>query len=132
MRYLAEKARRVEAIKEKRKRVQQPLEEQEPRSKKLKQGEDDALAAQVKDLTGKALHLLVKDMEDGTKDLYRDMLGDKWEEGMQLDMKKLQSVQAEQRRKKSEIEENARRARDRQSVKLQGSGVYLDDVDARY
>ncbi|KAI9879237.1 MAG: hypothetical protein M1830_009168 [Pleopsidium flavum] len=132
VRYLAEKAKRIEAIKEKRKREQQVIEEQSSSSKKAKQEEEIALAVEVKRLTGKAMQLLGKDVEEGTKGLYRDMLGEKWEEGMGADTKRLQHIQAEERRKMSEIEENARRTKERQMTSLKGNGVYLDDVDARY
>lgn len=132
VRYLAEKAKRIEAIKEKRKREQQAKEEQESSSKKVKQEEELALAAEVRRLTGEAMQLLGKDIEEGTKDLYRDMLGGKWEEGMKADTKRLQNTQAEKMRKMSKIEENARRTKERQTTSLKSDGVYLDDVDARY
>ena len=133
MRYLAAKAKRDEAIKEKREREQGSLEEQESVTKKAKREEEAALAGQVRDLTGKALQLLVKDMQEGTAGLYRAMLGDKWEDGMEADLKRLQAVQAQERRRMREIEENKRKMTDRQIVSLKGgAGVYLDDVDARY
>lgn len=133
MRYLAAKAKRDETIKEKRKRERDALDEQQSVTKKAKREEEGALAGQVRDLTGKSLHLLVKDMQEGTEDLYRAMLGEKWEDGMKADMKRLESVQAEESRRMSEIEENKRKMSQRQMVSLKGGpGVYLDDVDARY
>lgn len=133
MRYLAAKAKRDEAIKEKRKREQDALEEQQFLTKKSKREEEAALVGQVQDLTGKALQLLVKDMQEGTEGLYRAMLGDKWEDGMQADKNRLQKVQAEETRRMSEIEENRKKMMERQMVSLKGGGgLYLDDVDARY
>jgi len=133
VRYLAAKAKRDEAIKEKRKREQDAVEEQQSLAKKTKQEEEAALAGQVQVLTGKALQLLVKDMQEGTEGLYRAMLGDKWEDGMQADKSRLQKVQAEERRRMSEIEENRKKMTERQMISLKGAGgLYLDDVDARY
>ncbi len=131
VRYLAEKARRIGAIKEKRKKGQEDFEEQAA-EKIAKLEEEGALSARVKDLTGTALTLLVKDMEEATKALYQDMLGDKWEAGLQMHMTKLQAAQAEERLRMKEIEENASRMKEKQLVSLKGNGVYLDDVDPRY
>lgn len=120
-------------IKEKRKREQEALEEQQSLTKMAKREEEAALVGQVNDLTGKALQLLVKDMQEGTEDLYRAMLGDKWQAGMQADEQRLQNVQAEEKRRMSEIEEHRRQMAERQTVSLKaGGGVYLDDLDARY
>jgi len=134
VRYLAAKAKRDEAIKKKRKREQDAFEEQKSSTKKAKWEEEEvALVDQVQDLTGKALQLLVEDMQDGTEGLYRAMLGDKWKDGVQADKDWLRKVQAEERKRVSEIEKKKRRIAERQMVSLNGGGgVYLDDVDARY
>lgn len=132
VKYLAEKAKRIEATQEKRKREQQIADELESARKKAKQEEGVVLAAEVRKLTGEAMELLGKDIEEGTKGLYREMLGERWEDGMEAEMKRLRDIQLEERRRLSEIEESARRAKERHMISLKGNGVYLDDIDARY
>ncbi len=132
VRYLAEKARRINAIKEKMKRGQEDAEEEQAAKKKAKLEEEDSISARAKDLTRTALTLLVKDMEDGTKALYRDMLGEQWEAGLEIDTTRLQAAQAEESQRTNAIQDNVRRMKDKQMISLKGNGVYLDDVDPRY
>lgn len=131
-RYLAEKLRRKVALKEQRKAEGLP-ENEESLKKKPRHGDaDPSLIAQVGEMRDKAIGIWVKQMEQSTEKIYRDLYGDEWEEGMKYGQEKLAEEQRERRLKQTQWEESARKRKEREEVSLTGTGVYLDDFDPRY
>lgn len=121
------------ALKEKRKAEGLPENEAESVKKKLRHGDaDPSLIAQVGEMRDKAIGIWVKNMERGTVEIYKDIYGDKWEEGMKYEQEKLAEEQREHRLKQAQWEESARKRKERERVSMTGSGVYLDDLDPRY
>ena len=131
-RYLAEKLRRKIALKEKRRAEGLP-DDEEPATKRPKHAEPDlSLQKQVGEMRDRALGILIDQMQQGTVAIYKDIYGDKWEEGMKYEQQKLAERQQEHQRKQAQLEESARKRKEKEQVSLTGSGVYLDDFDPRY
>lgn len=131
-RYLAEKLRRKIALEEKRKAEEglSTLVEEAPASKKQKPTPKDL--APITEMRDEALRLWIAQMDQGTEAIYKDLYGERWEEGMEYEKEKLARGREEARRKRMALEESVKKAEEREKVSLTGSGVFLDDIDPRY
>ena len=138
-RYLAEKIRRRVKLKEGQVPAAASSQEspQEPASKKLKHShpaESSTFAEQVNATRNKALELMIAQLDQGTEAIYKDLYGEHWAAGMKYEQEKLAIAQRERQQLNADIEESARKRREREKelVSLRGTGVYLDDIDPRY
>lgn len=121
------------AMKEKRKAEGLPETDEEPVKKKPKYGAaDPSLIVQVQEMRDKAIDIWIRQLEQGTVAVYKDIYGDKWEQGMKYEQEKLAAEQRDHRLKQAQWEESKRRREEEEKVSLTGSGVYLDDFDPRY
>jgi chromatin structure-remodeling complex subunit RSC1/2 len=132
VRYLAQKQNRVEAMKLKRKRDREAYEAQVETRKRAKREEEDKLASEVSQLKERAVVMLEQQLVDGTLRMYRRLYGEKWKEGMKLELEALEKAQNRERARLADIERSERKRREKEFVSLKGLGVFLDDVDARF
>lgn len=131
-RYLAEKLRRKIALKEKR-QAEGLSDHEDSASKRPKHAETDlSFKTQVSEMRDRALGILFNQMQHGTTAIYQDIYGEKWEEGMKYEQQKLAEKQQEHLLKQGQLEESARKRKEKENVSLTGNGVYLDDFDPRY
>ena len=130
--FMADKLRRAEMLKEKRKREEVTRLMVDAENKRTKVEEGATMAKDVQNLMDRSLMLLTTQMADATTQLYKDMYGDRWEEGRDFELKKLEKLQADQKRKNKELEEFERKVKERETISLKRGGVFLDDVDPRY
>lgn len=144
-RYLAAKVRRKIALAEKQKAATTTstadlpdLSSDGPAPKRAKaEGEDDddaaaSFAAQVAEMKNQAVDLMVRQMDQGTEALCKDLYGEHWAEGMRIEREKVAKAQAGRMRQLAELEAGEARRREKTRVSLMGNGVYLDDFDPRY
>ena len=130
--YLANKIRRKMALKEQRKAAGLPETEEAPVTKKVKITSIAPAQQTVEDLRDKGLMLLIDQMNQGTEQIYRDIYGLQWEEGMKYEQEKLMIVQNEAELRKVELEASERRRTEQARMSLEDKGLYLDDYDPRY
>ncbi|KAH0543967.1 hypothetical protein FGG08_001734 [Glutinoglossum americanum] len=131
VRYLAQKQKHVEAMKLKRKRDQEAHEAlAETRKKVKKEGEE--FGAEIAKLKEKAIGMLEQQMVDGTLRMYKRLYGERWKEGMKLELDALDKSQDLEKARLVEIARSERKRKEREFVSLKGPGVFLDDVDARF
>ena len=131
-RYLAEKLRRKMALKEKRKAQGLPEEVEEPVQKKVKHEIDESLPGKILDLREKALQLLIDQTQEGTDAIHKELYGPEWKEGAMYEAQKLTERQINAQKKQAALQEAERRKKERETVPIEGIGVYLDDFDPRY
>ena len=132
VRYLAEKLRRAEAIKEKRKREENTEMAEDARKKRTKQEEDSSLAAGIQALKDRAVNVLERQMTEATEQVWKELYGTKWIQGRELEIRKLEESQVKWRLNMDEVEEGKRKVRERETIFLKRGGVFLDDIDVRY
>ena len=130
--YLANKHRRKLALKEQRKAAGLPESEEAPATKKLKTPSSAPSQQEIEALRDKGLKLLIDQMNHGTENIYRDIYGDHWEEGMRYEQEKLMTAQEEARVRRVELEASERKRKEQDRISLGRTGVYLDDYDPRY
>lgn len=130
--YLANKLRRTLALKEQGQAAGLPENEQAPLTKKLKTTSSAPSQQEIEALRDKGLRLLIDQMNHGTENIYRDVYGDHWEEGMKYEQEKLMLAQEEARALRAELEASERKRKEQDRVSLRRTGVYLDDYDPRY
>lgn len=106
-------------------------EEDGPR-KTFKQEEAEMCEAKLVDLAADAIFKWLKELDEGTDRLWQRMLGDRWEEGKAMAAVERERRQKEHREKMAQIEENARKRKERDHVSLKDPEVFLDDLDPRY
>ncbi|KAH0558393.1 hypothetical protein GP486_004946, partial [Trichoglossum hirsutum] len=132
VRYLARKQKHIEAMKLKRKHDREAYEAQAEMRKRAKKEEEDELAAQLSQLSERAVSMLEQQLVDGTLRMYRRLYGEKWKEGMKLELDALEKAQDRESARLTEIERAGRKRKEKEFVPLKGPGVFLDDVDARF
>ena len=130
--YLANKIRRKMALKEQRKAAGLPETEDAPVSKKVKITSNAPAPQTVEDLRATGLKLLINQMNQGTEEIYRDIYGLQWEEGMKYEREKLMIAQDEAGLRRVELEASERRRTEQERMSLEDRGLYLDDYDPRY
>ena len=130
--YLANKIRRKMALKEQRKAAGLPEIEEAPVTKKVKITSIAPAQQTVEDLRDKGLKLLINQMNQGTEQIYRDIYGLQWEEGMKYEQEKLMIAQDEAGSRREELEASERRRTEQDRLLLEDKGLYLDDYDPRY
>ena len=130
--YLANKIRRKMALKEQRKAAGLPETEEAPVTKKAKITSLAPAQHTVEDLRDKGLKLLIDQMNQGTEQIYRDIYGLQWEEGMKYEQEKLRIAQDEARLQRVGLEASERRRAERDRMSVEEKGLYLDDYDPRY
>ena len=129
---MAEKIRRTEALKAKRKREEVMRLDEEAERKRVRREEDDTFREKVKDLTAKAVDVLQSQMEDGTEQVLKRIYGKNWEAGKELEKERLGKEQNEWRKRMSMAEDEVRKIREREMIPLKKGGVFLDDFDPRF
>ena len=130
--YLANKIRRKMALKEQRRAAGLPEIEEAPVTKKVKIASNAPAQQTVEDLRDKGLKLLINQMNQGTEQIYRDIYGLQWEEGMKYEQEKLMIAQDEAALRREELEASERRRTEQDRLLLEDKGLYLDDYDPRY
>ena len=116
VRYMAEKLRRAETLKEKRKAEAVTHLEEETKQKKAKHECETNLAADVERLKLKALGILAKQMEDSTESVWKILYGEKWVEGKILEMDRLEKAQFSYQQKTKEFNQGRKKTKDRGTV----------------
>ncbi|KAL1962791.1 hypothetical protein VTN77DRAFT_9160 [Rasamsonia byssochlamydoides] len=134
LKYLAAKAakeeRRRAMEQEKRKAAEDEMDVEQP-SKRPRTDEQKALAAEVENLTEKALNLLANQVAAGTDEFYKAVYGDKAEEAKMADRKERErQVLAEKLSEKTTAQITALSKKvTSNSLDLKRSGVYLADLN---
>jgi chromatin structure-remodeling complex subunit RSC1/2 len=109
---------------------------EEPPLKKQKQGHDGEASSsfmkQVNKTRDQALEILICQLDRGTEAIYKNLYGEHWREGMKYETEKLEAAQRERRELNAEVAESARKRKEKETVSLRGTGVFLDDIDPRY
>lgn len=131
-RYLAEKARRQTALREKRKAQGTAEDEGEPPAKKPKSALQRNLSDQIHEMRDRALSLWAEQMQEGTARIYQDIYGSDWEKAANSDAQKLVRKQKERLLKQKALEAARKQMEEKNSVPLAGSEVFLDDFNPRY
>lgn len=119
-------------IRKKRKAKEEAEMEEDASRKKAKQEEVEEYQDKLVDLTATAIVRWCKEMDESTDLLWKNMLGDKWEEGKAMAAVERERCQREHREKMARIDENARQRKAREHVSLKDPEVFLDDLDPRY
>lgn len=130
--YLAGKLRRRMALKERRRAEGLPEDGEEPVAKKQKIASATPSQREVEGLRDKGLMLLIDQMNEGTQQIYKDIYGDKWKEGMKSEQAKLLVAQENSERRRLEFEASERKRKEQDRIPLRHTGLYLDDYDPRY
>ena len=96
--------------------------------------DDDSedLPHQILSARTQALQLWIDQLQNSTDRIYQDLYGEHWEAGKEIEAEKLAKLQAEERRKRGELEESLRERERRVEVDLRGRGWFRDDRDPRY
>ena len=137
-RYLAEKLRRSGALREATAAKEMERRREESQAKKRKLEHESAQAEEVGELQELAFKVLIQQMDEATKVTYKQMYGDRWEEGKAFELQKLAKRQEEHQKEMKRQEERekkrkwADRAHQEQLLKGPPGGVFLDDIDPRY
>ena len=131
VKYLAEKVRRADEVREKRKRALHEKEEAEEAAKKAKRKEQEELSSKVAELRVRALGILDQQIEEGTLEIWKAVYGDNWREGGKDEMARKKQLQEEEEKKKERIRESQRKRAEEERVSLK-STVFLDDIDAGF
>lgn len=131
-RYLAEKLRRKMASREKRKAEGLPEDYEEPKPKRASPAVEGNLAGQIHHMRDEAFQLMIDQMQEGTRAIYKGLYGLEWEKGAKYEVTKTAQRQAEARKQQAALEESERKRKESETVSLTGTGVYLDDLDPRY
>ena len=92
--------------------------------KKIKMDEDTVKEEDVEKLTEKALLLLINQMNEGADEMYKDMYGDKWEEGKKFEQEKLAALRAEFKRQEAAREEHEKEVLERERIMLKRGGIF--------
>ena len=88
-RYLANKLRRKIEFKEQRKAAGMPEDLEEPITKKPKLITPTPSQEEVEALRDKGIMVLVNQINQGTEQIYKDIYGDQWEDGLKYEQGKL-------------------------------------------
>ncbi|KAL9043805.1 MAG: hypothetical protein Q9214_003017 [Letrouitia sp. 1 TL-2023] len=131
-RYLAEKARRQTALREKRKAQGITEDEEEPLAKKPKSALQGNLSDQIHGMRDRALSLWVEQMQEGTARIYQDIYGSDWEKAANSDAQTLARKQKERILKQTALEAARKQREEKSAFPLAGSEVFLDDFNPRY
>jgi chromatin structure-remodeling complex subunit RSC1/2 len=94
VRYLAAKYKREELLKAKRRSEEAALAESEVSSKKAKIQEDAEVKEKAEALTKRAVGLWNEQMLTGLISQWKELYGDKWEDGVEFELGKLEKAQA--------------------------------------
>lgn len=87
--YLANKLRRKIALKEERKAAGLPEDLEEPITKKPKLVTPPPSQEEIEALRDKGIIVLVDQINQGTEQIYKDIYGDQWEDGLKYEQEKL-------------------------------------------
>ena len=131
-RYLANKLRRKMAREEERKAAGLPEGDDLPAAKKLRATSTTPSRHEIEGLRDRGLELLIDQMNQGTEQIYMNIYGEQWEEGMRYEQEKLGKAQEEARARAAELEASARKLREQDQTSLRSTSLYLDDYDSRY
>lgn len=131
-RYLAEKARRETALREKRKAQGITEDKGEPPAKKTKSAPQGNLSAQIHGMRDRALSLWAEQMQEGTARIYQDIYGSDWEKAANADAQKLARKQKDRLLKQTTLEAARKQKEEKDRLALTGSEVFLDDFNPRY
>lgn len=96
VRYLAEKARRMREIMEKRKAKDTDKAVEEQAAKRIKIEEDVHVQVTAQELQEAALLEMARRMDAGTGQIIRGMYGDRWKEGELIEAEKLRLIQGKE------------------------------------
>ncbi|MCJ1471601.1 hypothetical protein MMC13_000241 [Lambiella insularis] len=132
VKYVAAKLRRKLLLKQKRKADAAELQEAEAQSKKQKLDEGIQIAEDLESLERKAILAFVKQMDEGTDEIYKRDFGDEWQEAKAFVTKRIERAQADARAEKRLTEESERKRKEKSKISLNSAGPYLDDFDPRY
>ena len=126
VRYLAEKMRRKEALnsaKRKAEEAERAAGEREAR-KKVSVDEQERLKTKVTQLMGRAVGVLEKQMNEVTEGVWKDVYGDRWEEGMRFEKDRLRVLQEDKKREEERLEAERKKIREREMVDLKRDDVF--------
>ena len=133
VKYTAAKLRRQLLEKKRQVEEEQKLSE-DAMIKRLKTEEDGkTFQKSVKEMTDDALRALIKQMDEGTDQIWKNIFGKDWEAGKTMEMQRLHERQSEAAKKEDELAESRRKRAEREKVLMKrDAGPYLDDYDPRY
>lgn len=137
LKYRAAKLKQKLEAKMKRKADVAELQETEAQSKKRKLDEGIQIAEDLEALEKKAILAFVKQMDEGTDEIYKRDFGDLWQEAKALATKNRERLQAEEQALQKQLAESERKRKEKQRILLEpttmwSKGPFLDDFDPRY
>ena len=128
---MAEKLRRAEALKEKRKADEIIHLEEEAERKRAKHEGAVIFTRDVEELKIKALSVLTKQLEESADSMWKILYGERWEEGRQLEVQQLEDSQSIHQGKVKQVEQGQKKAKERETVSLKKQGDYLNEIELR-
>ncbi|MCJ1391941.1 hypothetical protein MMC18_004808 [Xylographa bjoerkii] len=132
VKYIAAKLRRNHEMKMKREAEEAERASTEVQRKKQKLQEDIRLAEDLDSLETKALKAFIKEMDEGTDQIYKRDYGDRWQEAKMLDTQRLKKAQEKAQALKTLLEENERKRAEDGKISFRSNVPFLDDIDPRY
>ena len=135
--YLAAKLRAQIVAKKKRKLPDSSPKDTEDASsfvtKRVKNEQSTSeLTEEIQETQVEALNLLIKQMQNGTDRIYRNLYGAHWEEGRRYKGEILAARQAEAKQRDEDLEQSKRQRTVRRERVLTTSKGFKDDWDPRY
>ena len=132
-RYMATKLRR-QLLEKKRKAEEGEKSSEDVNGKRTKMEADgQKMQKTVKQMTDDALQALIKQMDEGTDQIWKNMYGSEWEAGKTLEAQHLHERQARAAAAEAELAESRRKRAERERIPMKRDiGLYLDDYDPRY
>ena len=133
VKYMAAKMRR-QLLEKKRKVEGEENSPEDVGSKRTKtEVEGQIFKKGVKEMTDDALRALIKQMDEGTDQIWKTMYGSEWETGKTMETQRLYERQAKAARGEAELAESRRKRAESERVSMKrDAGPYLDDYDPRY
>ena len=126
--YLAARARRQEALREKRKREADEAASDTEVIKKAKLERDADFNRTIGDLTKTAENLLEGQIASATEQEFRTMYPENWKRVMESHLSGLDRLQRETDEKNEVLEVHERKRKEDKSVPLAGKGILLDEA----
>ena len=133
VKYIAAKLRR-QLLEKKRKAEEEQKLLENAGTKRMKMDEEGkTFQKSVKEMTDNALMALIKQMDEGTDQIWKSIYGNDWEAGKAMEMQRLHERQMEAAKNEAELADSKRkRAESEKIVMKRDAGPYLDDYDPRY
>ena len=95
--------------------------------------EGQKIQKSIKEMTDDALKALIKQMDEGTDQIWKSMYGSEWKAGKNMGTQRLYERQTKAASNEAELAESRRRRAESERISMRrDAGPYLDDYDPRY